>query len=415
MIAALSLFALFVTIIIGIFKPKVNIGIIALAFAVIIGINLSGLKEKEIVALFPSGLFLTLLGVTTFFGIFEQNGLLSYIASKTRNVADNRPFMLPILFFIFTALLSAAGPGNIASTAMIAPVGMSLAYAYGISPLLMAIMICTGANAGAFSPIAPTGVILAELSKSIGVTDFNVYFQIFISAAVIQSISAVLAFFVFYRKGKTSHIKVKESQKEHFKWKFAHTISIIFVAVLVLSVTLLKLPLGFTSIVLATVLLIFEIADAEKVFTNIPWEAIILVCGVSVLIGVLEKAGGLELATTLLAKVGRSGNINGLLAFTTGVVSAYSSSSGVVMPAFIPLVPGLISKIGSGDIIKLLTSIAVGSHMVDVSPLSTLGALCIAQAKGDKQKLFRNLMIWGLLMAVFGTILSFVILDLLKL
>ncbi|MFO0703202.1 MAG: SLC13 family permease [Patescibacteria group bacterium] len=413
MIAALSLIALFTTIVIGIIKPKVNIGLVALAFAVPIGMILAKLTEKQIVTLFPSGLFLTLLGVTAFFGVFEQNGLLSYLADKTRGVAKTRPFMLPILFFIFTAILSASGPGNIASTAMIAPIGMSMAYAYGISPLLMAIMICTGANAGAFSPIAPTGVILSELGKNIKVIDPNIYLQIFLSAFVIQSISAVLAFFIFFRKRYKDEKIMRESKLEEKVWTFKYTVSVLALIVLLVAITLFKLPLGFTSILLAVILMLFEVSDTEKVFSNIPWEALILVCGVSVLIGVLEKAGGLELATSLLANVGGKGNINGLLAFTTGVVSAYSSSSGVVMPAFIPLVPGLISKIGGGDTVKMLTSIAVGSHMVDVSPLSTLGALCIAQAKGDKQKLFRSLMIWGLSMAVFGTIISYVILDLL--
>ena len=80
MIPALSLFALFLTIVIGIIKPKINIGIVALSFAVLLGLTFAGLKEKEIVSLFPSSLFITLLGVTLFFGIFEANGLLGLVS-----------------------------------------------------------------------------------------------------------------------------------------------------------------------------------------------------------------------------------------------------------------------------------------------------------------------------------------------
>ncbi len=42
--------------------------------------------------------------------------------------------------------------------------------------------------------------------------------------------------------------------------------------------------------------------------------------------------------------------------------------------------------------------------MVDMSPLSTLGALCIACApeQEDKSKLFRHLLIWRLSMSVVG-------------
>ena len=34
-------------------------------------------------------------------------------------------------------------------------------------------------------------------------------------------------------------------------------------------------------------------------------------------------------------------SVNGVVAFLTGIVSVYSSTSGVVLPAFLPMVPGL--------------------------------------------------------------------------
>ena len=38
----------------------------------------------------------------------------------------------------------------------------------------------------------------------------------------------------------------------------------------------------------------------------------------------------------------------------------------------------------------------VGGHLVDVSPLSTIGALCIAAAPSeDSRKLFNKLLAWG--------------------
>jgi hypothetical protein len=52
-------------------------------------------------------------------------------------------------------------------------------------------------------------------------------------------------------------------------------------------------------------------------------------------------------------------------------------------------------------------SIGVGGSMVDVSPLSTLGALCVAAVAdpSDARLLFRKLLIWGLSMSVVGAIL----------
>jgi hypothetical protein len=65
--------------------------------------------------------------------------------------------------------------------------------------------------------------------------------------------------------------------------------------------------------------------------------------------------------------------------------------------------------------LEAVIAIDVGSHMVDVSPLSTLGALCLAALPDgfDRSSVFRPLLIWGLGMAFVGALLAFVFLDLL--
>jgi hypothetical protein len=78
-----------------------------------------------------------------------------------------------------------------------------------------------------------------------------------------------------------------------------------------------------------------------------------------------------------------------------------------VLPAFLPLVPRLIAEAGGGDALAVALSINVGSALVDVSPLSTLGALCVAAVadQTEARDLFRKLLVWGLSMAVVGAIL----------
>ena len=92
----------------------------------------------------------------------------------------------------------------------------------------------------------------------------------------------------------------------------------------------------------------------------------------------LETTGGMDLFTGMIARVASPATINGVIAFVTGVISTYSSTSGVVLPAFVPMVPGLVRQVGGGDPLAVTLSINVGSALVDVSPLSTLGALCVA-------------------------------------
>jgi hypothetical protein len=126
-----------------------------------------------------------------------------------------------------------------------------------------------------------------------------------------------------------------------------------------------------------------------------------------VLIAVLEKSGGMDLFTALLATLASPASVNGAIAFVTGAISTYSSTSGVVLPAFLATVPKLVASIGGGDPLAIALSINVGSSLVDVSPLSTLGALCVAAVPDPaaSRRLFQALLAWGLSMTVVGALL----------
>src|SRR4029077_10663148 len=121
-----------------------------------------------------------------------------------------------------------------------------------------------------------------------------------------------------------------------------------------------------------------------------------MVCGVSTLIAVLEATGGMALFTGLLARLATPRASAGVIAFVTGAISIYSSTSGVVLPAFLPTVPGLVQQLGGGDPLAIALSINVGSSLVDVSPLSTLGALCLAAIPEPDaaHPVFRQLLLW---------------------
>lgn len=412
-IALISIILFTLTIFIGIIKPKINLGIIAITFAFLVGILLMGLKEKQISELFPTNLFLMLVSITTFFGIAMQNNTLNNLSRLLVKFCRGNNKIIPISFFLITFLLSSIGPGNIAATAIIAPIALVITNKLKLNPLLMIIMVCTGANAGAFSPISPTGIISIGLISKIGISNIDIAIKIYLTAAVIQSISALAAYLLF--KGYSAKNTNVNDIDQKINFSLKQGITILFIFLLVIAIAIFKFPIVLTATTLSFILFILNFAEGEKVIKKLPWDSILLVCGVTVLIGILEKAGGLELATTVIAKFGSVGYINGLLALITGLISAYSSSSGVVMPAFIPLVPGLIEKLGGGDIIKMIIAINVGSHMVDVSPLSTLGAISLASYIGtnkEKNILFRKLMIWGLSMAIVGAGLSYVFLDL---
>ncbi len=416
-IAVIALLALIVIIAISVIRTDLNTGVLAVAIAYIIGLYFAGLSVHVVSTYLPEQLVLTLVGVTLLFGMAQQNGTLDRLAAFAVQAARGRPALLPLIFFLLTFTLSAIGPGNIAAVALLAPIGMVVAVNAGVSPLVMAIMICTGANAGAFSPVALTGIINAGLMSQIGLNDSSSTLRIFILVAGLQSVSALAAYFVF--RGYRVHPKevtgtaIHPSPSQPFDAR--HLITLSAILALVVSVVVFDVAVVVGAFALAGLLALFKIGDIEVGLQHLPWGVISLVAGISVLVGLLETTGSLELATRLLATYSSFGSVNAVLAFATGLVSMYSSSSGVVMPTFIPLLPGLVQALGGGNLVDMVVAVDVGSHLVDVSPLSTLGALCLAALPEavDKSMLFRRLLLWGISMSVAGAALTFVFLDLL--
>jgi hypothetical protein len=111
---------------------------------------------------------------------------------------------------------------------------------------------------------------------------------------------------------------------------------------------------------------------------------------------------------SLIARISTRSTVTGVVALIVGLISVYSSTSGVVLPAFLPTVPGLAHQLGMTSALGIANAMNVGGHLVDVSPLSTIGALCLAGVTSeDSRPLFNKLLAWGLSMSVVGAILCY--------
>ena len=81
----------------------------------------------------------------------------------------------------------------------------------------------------------------------------------------------------------------------------------------------------------------------------------------------------------------------------------------MVLPAFLPMVPGLAAQLHITNALGIANAMNVGGHLVDVSPLSTIGALCIAGSPvEDTKPLFNKLLAWGLSMSVVGALICWI-------
>lgn len=444
--AIMSIVALATVVIISCINEKLNVGYLSIGFAVIVGGVWGGMTGAKVMSSFPLSLFMILIGVTFLFGIARVNGTMEKLTAYSVRLCKGNTKIIPLIIFVLVTFITTIGPGNIAGTALMAPVAMAIATRVGMSAFLMTLLVVGAANGAAFSPFAPTGIVsngiiakiapsMPELTQQISLEAlaWKVHFNSEVAQGVVN-IGGFLIMGGWAWMMKASHTKIdidelapKPEPFDKYQWMTLASVAVLIIAVVLPGLPGMKevLPKAFLNMaanvgsiafVLAGILMLLGAGDSETAVKTQPWGVIVMVCGVSVLVDVMDKAGGLNALVQMIGAVSNPVTVNGTLGFITGLISAYSSSSGVVMPMFLPMVPGLIKEVG-GNPVALISSIDVGSHLVDTSPLSTLGALCISCAGDheDRAKLFRKLLIWGLSMSVVGGIVCWVFFGILGL
>jgi len=401
--AVISLLALLLAIVLSC-TSRVNVGILAFALAWLAGLAGGG-GHDVVVGTFPAALFVTLAGVTLLFALAESNGALEGVARRALRLARGDARILPALLFAIACAVSTVGPGAVATVALVAPMAMTLGHRARIPPFLTALAVTNGANAGNLSPVSAVGIIantkIAE--AGLGAHALKVWAANFVAHALV----GVAAYFLLGGLRLLGRAETPDAGADPAPFSPPQRLTLAVVVLWVACVIGLSVPVGLAAFAAATVLIVARAADEGPALGRMPWATIVMVVGMSALVGVLEKTGGLALFTSLLARLANPATANGTIALVTGLISTYSSTSGVVLPTFLPTVPGLVRELGGGDPLAIALSINVGASLVDVSPLSTLGALCVAAvADADASRnLFRQLMVWGLSMTIVGATL----------
>ncbi len=433
-LAWLSLLALLIVIILSC-TNRVHPGFLALAFAFVIGVYLSWLftplddlkssvlgaawaigldvnpratltanLRRNVFAGYPVDLFLTLAGVSLLFTQAHLNGTLDRVAHAAVGVCRGNVGVIPWMFFLLAAGFATAGAGNIASAALIAPTAMTIAAKARIPAILMTVLVGHGAIAGALSPVSPTGIIAEKQMARIDLAGHQT--QMFLHNLSINLVVAVFAFVVFgglplllqwYEPSDEDKATDRRFEPRH--WATLGLITALMVVVLVW-----KVNVGMGAFVCAVILALGGLADDDAAVKKMPWSVILMVCGVNVLTALLEETGGTKLFASLVVAVSTDDSAPAIFGFVAAVVSVYSSTSGVVLPAFLPMVKDVAEGLPGSDPLALALAVIVAGHLVDSSPLSTIGALCVASAgEGeDRRKLFTRTLVWGLAMCVVG-------------
>ncbi|MFR6111694.1 MAG: SLC13 family permease [Dialister invisus] len=349
----------------------------------------SGQGNHRRIQLFP---FLMLLGVTYLFGLAEWNGTLKLLTKKITVLAGKRTYLIPVVMYLFATVLSALGPGTIPTTAIMMVFGMTLAVEMKINPAMLAAIIFLGAAGGGMSPLAATGIIGLNLCEEFGLTGIEA--PLLVNGVFSSTVYAAVVYIAFGGYKLKSEKALKFSDTASFNR--AQIITLLGICAMVGMVMLFKVNVGLASFTAAMALSFFRVSDEGEALKRIPWGTLLLICGVGVLMNVIIALGGIHLLSASLASIMNAATATAILGVTAGVMSWFSSTSGVVMPTLIPTVPHIIHQMSiSVNPVEWVTAISMVSNTAGISPLSTGGALALAAysseagaAAGEMDRLF---------------------------
>lgn len=367
--AVLSLVFLIGSIVLG-YLRKTNIGLMAVGLALILGI-ISGTPVSTIQAGFPTKLFVTLLGVMLMFSIAQENKTMELLARRVVALAGKRTNLIPIIVYVFSVVLAAVGPGTIPVMSIMAVFTCSLAAEMKISPLLLAPTSVLGAAAGGLTSIAPTGILGINLAEQSGVELAPVPYLI--NMLIAMTVYFIILYIILGGYKMKSNVDL--SQLELPKFNGNQIITLIGILVMVVLVVGFGLDVGMVCFSVSMVYLVLRVADEKKSIQGIPWSTLVMVAGVNMLMSMALNLGGIDLLSAGLSTMMTPSTAPGVLGLTAGIMSWFSSTSGVVMPTLIPSIPGIIERVGSVSYLSMISAVTNTASAAGMSPLSTGGSL----------------------------------------
>lgn len=409
-------------------KFNINTGLIALAFAYLIGCFVLGMSVNELLATWPTQLFLVIFSVSLFFNFAVVNGTLNKLADLLLYKFRKFSLFLPLILYFITALVSGLGAGFFTSIAIMGSMAMVLCKSSNMNRIHASLAVSLGALSGANFMYSAHGVLFhsllleTPLAEQAGILTRDIFVVSFIYPIF------VILFLIFISRKNHSGEELNVQMPEKFNTKQKINLVLIFLLMaIVLVVPMIekfvpeisyfsqRVDISLLAIVFSIIAYFFNLVDdSEEVLKKVPWNTIWLVSGVGMLIDVAVEAGTIDLLASLITKI-PTPLVPIAVCTIAGIMSIFSSTLGVVAPLMFPMIAGIVAASGYSDSL-IVVAIIIGAQSTAVAPFSTGGSLILGSSglEGKQQQKFYNDLLYkatfmGLLFAIIATtILMFI-------
>ena len=397
----LVLLAILASIILG-YVTKVNVGFYALGFAYIIGCFVMGLKPKAVIAMWPMDIFMILFAVNFFYSFAVANGTLEKMAANILYAFRKQVALMPFVIFLIAHVLSAMGAGFYAILAFIMPFSMLICKKTGMNPVLGIMSAAGGAVSGGKFIISISGKVMEQLIVGAGFPESEAsgyVLTIYLATTLMQFLSLVLIY-VFTKQWKVIKVAMDMEKPEPFDNKQKQMMALMGALIFVMLAPYLlglfvkadwltfvqnKLDISLLAIIGSIAALLLKLGDEKKQLKAMPWGTLIMICGVGILIKLGVEAGLIEAVAAWVGSSIPEFLVPLILTVLAGIMSFFSSTTGVVLPTLYPMVPALLVS-SSFPAALMFGAINIGSISTGISPFSSGGGIALSSCSDEESR-----------------------------
>ena len=419
MILGLFIISVVISVIINA-KKKINIGITSAVFAYLIGCWIMGLKPAKVMSFTPTNILFQLGVIAMLFSFPKQNGSMDKLCGNIIYCFRNTTYLLPFALWACYYLICFMGASAFAGLLIFGFLSFKICETTKISPLVAATASLACVAGGQF-PWSSTGAIVTGyIAEHLPAQAESIDIKIAIFSAFFSLIVLTLVSFATgaFKKHEIAEIKKPEPLDSRQK---KNLILIVIIIAIVLLTSLLKalLPGSVLIKTIATysaiqmlalvgvfISIVMGFGDEKTAITQgIPWNTVVLMAGMSLLMGVAKQAGTFDMIANHIATKTAPWMIAPLFAILAGILTMFADGI-VTMQLLIGIAAPVVAMAGVSPV-AVFTGIVLGARFCASSPFSSWGAMTMGLAnENDRDTLFRGLIAVTAVFLVFSGVFT---------
>ena len=356
---------------------------------------LSGLPAKTMYAAFPGDIFVLVAGVSLLFAHLERSGALAWFVERVYHAVGDRHALLPWAGFLIGGALSTAGAFSTAVIAFLVPMVAHISLRYRGTFLMSELAVIIGANCAGLSPLNPTGAVIRSAATKLGVTypGWGLWAVSIGVAAVVVAVLQLLEAFA-RRRGRNYEVEPAPAaaQEDESRPNIAYMVcSAVALLAFLLLVVVAKTDVGVTAMCMAALQQIVFRPNERGLLARIPWNSILLLCGLLTYLGLIQAIGTMDSIAKILGHFGTGAVLILLLAYLTALLCNIESSTLGVLGLMTPIAFGAFGH--TGIVFWVAAAVCVPAALMVMNPIHVAGTLIIGSSAAENQDvLFRRLL-----------------------